>query len=83
MRRRARTHTTKRPLRPVRDRDGVTMASMLRGVRCEDVFSEGLLTLQKCQVMLSPRHFPEDFIQANCLVIRLIDWRLTIGGLID
>lgn len=46
-------------------------------------FSEGLLTLQKCQVMLSPRHFPGDFIQANCLVIRLIDWRLTIGGLID
>lgn len=29
---------TKRPLRPVRDRDGVTMASMLRGLWCEDVF---------------------------------------------
>lgn len=38
MRRRARMHMTERPLRPVRDRDGVTMASMLRGLRCEDVF---------------------------------------------
>lgn len=38
MRRRARMHMTKRPLRPVRDRDGVTMASMLRGLWCEDVF---------------------------------------------
>lgn len=29
---------TKRPVCPVRDRDGVTMASMLCGLQYEDVF---------------------------------------------